>query len=148
MKVSDRGIKLIQEFEGCSLVPYQDIVGKWTIGYGHLIRPTDDFDAPLTLSQATALLCDDLSKFEAWVLGYVTVDINQNQFDALVSFTYNLGPGALQKSSLLRKLNAGDYAGAAEEFPKWCKAGGKEIAGLLRRRNAEKDLFLTTLETS
>jgi len=143
LKVSDKGIKLIQDFEGCSLVPYQDIVGKWTIGYGHLIKPDDDFDAPLTHGQAVALLCDDLEKFESWVLGAVTADINQSQFDALVSFTFNLGPGALQKSTLLRKLNAGDYQGAADEFPKWCKAGGKEVAGLLRRRKAEREMFLS-----
>jgi lysozyme len=146
LKVSEVGIKLIQDFEGCSLVPYADIVGKMTIGYGHLIRPEDRFNPPLTHGQAVALLCDDLEKFESWVLGAVTVDINQNQFDALVSFTFNLGPGALQKSTLLRKLNGGDYSGAADEFLKWCKAGGKEVAGLLRRRKAERELFLTKVK--
>ena len=69
--------------------------------------------------------------------------VTQNQFDALVSFTYNLGAGNLRSSTLLKKLNAGDYAGAADEFPKWNKAGGKELAGLTRRRNAERDLFLS-----
>lgn len=142
MKVSDRGIKLIQDFEGCMYLSYLDIVGKRTIGYGHLIREGETFREPLSPRDATELLCKDLEKCEAWVQGYVTADINQNQFDALCSFTFNLGPGSLQKSTLLKKLNAGDYQGAADEFPRWDKAGGKVIPGLARRRRAERDLFL------
>ncbi|MGL4733219.1 MAG: lysozyme, partial [Fusobacteriaceae bacterium] len=84
----------------------------------------------------------DLLRFEQKVLQLVIVKINKNQFDALVSFCYNCGSGNLQTSTLLRKLNAGDYPGAAEEFPRWNRAGGKVLNGLIKRREAEKELFL------
>lgn len=141
MKTSANGRKLIQQFEGCREKAYQDCVGVWTIGYGH----TGNVKVGQVISkeEADRLLSQDLVKFESGVEKNVKVALTQNQFDALVSFCYNLGVGSLQKSTLLKKLNAGDYKGAAEEFLKWNKAGGKVITGLVRRREAEKRLFLT-----
>lgn len=143
MQTGPNGLSLVKSFEGLRLTKYQDVVGKWTIGYGHLILPSESFPAPITESQAEALLRKDLSISEAGVSNLVKVPINQNQFDALVSFTFNLGVGNLQNSTLLKKLNAGDKQGAADEFLRWNKAGGKEVAGLTRRRAAERSLFLS-----
>lgn len=143
MNISNKGISLIESFEGLRLAKYLDVVGKPTIGYGHLILPSESFPAPITEAQAEALLLKDLGISESGVSKSVKVPLNQNQFDALVSFTFNLGVGNLQSSTLLKKLNAGDYAGAADEFLRWNKAGGKEVAGLTRRRAAERSLFLS-----
>ena len=141
MKTSANGIKLIQGFEGLRLKAYQDSVGVWTIGYGHT---GSDVTPGLVINQAQAdaLLARDLERFETGVTRLVQVPLNQNQFDALVSFSYNLGLGSLQGSTLLRLLNADDYAGAAAQFPRWNKAGGKELPGLTRRRAAEQAMFL------
>ncbi|MGR2678743.1 lysozyme [Chromobacterium haemolyticum] len=141
MKTSANGIKLIQQFEGLRLKAYQDAVGVWTIGYGHT-GPDVTPGLVITQAQADALLARDLSRFESGVTRLVQVPLNQNQFDALVCFSFNLGLGALQGSTLLRLLNAGDYAGAAAQFPRWNKAGGKVLPGLTRRRVAEQALFL------
>jgi len=138
---SKNGLALTKQFEGCKLTAYQDSVGVWTIGYGH----TGTFAVQgKTITQAFAdqLLLADIAKFEAGVLKLVRAVINQNQFDALVDFSFNLGLGNLGSSTLLKKLNAGDIKGAAEEFLRWDKAGGKVLAGLTRRRKAERDLFL------
>lgn len=146
MQTSDKGISLIKQFEGCKLTAYQDSVGVWTIGYGwtqsvdgKLIR------AGMTIKQETAerLLKTGLVSYESDVSRLVKVGLTQGQFDALVSFTYNLGARSLSTSTLLRKLNAGDYAGAADEFLRWNKAGGKVLNGLIRRREAERALFLS-----
>ena len=146
MKTSDKGIALIKEFEGCKLTAYQDSVGVWTIGYGW----TQHVDgkpirAGMTIKQETAerLLKTGLVSYEGDVSRLVKVGLTQEQFDALVSFTYNLGARSLSTSTLLRKLNAGDYAGAADEFLRWNKAGGKVLNGLTRRREAERALFLS-----
>ena len=139
MKTSKTGINLIKQFEGCSLTAYKCPAGAWTIGYGHTGGVTQG--QKITQAQAEAYLITDLGAYEKYVNQYVKVRINQNQFDALVSFTYNCGPGALKTSTLLRKLNAGDYKGAAAEFPRWNKGGGKVLNGLIRRRAAEKALF-------
>ena len=136
------GLELIKSFEGCILDAYQDCVGVWTIGYGS----TGSHVYPglsITQQEAEDLLKQDLSRFEKAVSSFVTVPINGNQFDALVSFAYNLGEGALQGSTLLWLLNQGDYAGAADEFLKWASAGGEILAGLVRRRKAERSLFLS-----
>jgi lysozyme len=143
MQTGREGIELIKGFEGLRLSKYQDIVGKWTIGYGHLILPKESFPNPLTEKQAEDLLRKDLGNSEAGVTRLVKVKLSQQQFDALVSFTFNLGVGNLQSSTLLKKLNAGDYSGAADELLRWNKAGGKEVAGLTRRRAAERKLFLS-----
>ncbi|MEH4621306.1 lysozyme [Enterobacter roggenkampii] len=146
MQTSDKGIALIKQFEGCKLTAYQDSVGVWTIGYGWT-QPVDGkpIRAGMTIKQETAerLLKTGLVRYESDVSRLVKVGLTQGQFDALVSFTYNLGARSLSTSILLRKLNAGDYAGAADEFLRWNKAGGKVLNGLTRRREAERALFLS-----
>lgn len=146
MQTSEKGISLIKEFEGCKLTAYQDSVGVWTIGYGWT-QPVDGkpIRAGMTIKQQTAerLLKTGLVSYESDVSRLVKVGLTQGQFDALVSFTYNLGARSLSTSTLLRKLNAGDYAGAADEFLRWNKAGGKVLNGLTRRREAERALFLS-----
>lgn len=146
MQISNNGINLIKQFEGCKLTAYQDSVGVWTIGYGWT-QPVEGKTVAkgmtITQQKASDLLTEGVAQYEKGVTNLVTVPVNQNQFDALVDFAYNLGVNALKGSTLLKKLNAGDYAGAANEFPKWNKAGGKELAGLTRRREAERSLFLS-----
>ncbi|HAV2174444.1 TPA: lysozyme [Enterobacter cloacae] len=146
MQTSEKGIAVIKQFEGCKLTAYQDSVGVWTIGYGWT-QPVDGkpIRAGMTIKQETAerLLKTGLVSFESDVSRLVKVGLTQGQFDALVSFTYNLGARSLSTSTLLRKLNAGDYAGAADEFLRWNKAGGKVLNGLTRRREAERALFLS-----
>ncbi|WP_409244568.1 lysozyme [Enterobacter asburiae] len=146
MQTSEKGMALIKQFEGCKLTAYQDSVGVWTIGYGWT-QPVDGkpIRAGMTIKQETAerLLKTGLVSYESDVSRLVKVVLTQGQFDALVSFTYNLGARSLSTSTLLRKLNAGDYAGAADEFLRWNKAGGKVLNGLTRRREAERALFLS-----
>ncbi|MEL4885699.1 lysozyme [Pectobacterium betavasculorum] len=146
MQISSNGINLIKQFEGCELTAYQDAVGVWTIGYGW----TQAVDGKsirrgMTIDSATAdrLLKTGVVQYEQAVNQLVKVAISQNQFDALVSFAYNVGTRSLSTSTLLRKLNAGDISGAADEFLRWNKAGGKELAGLARRRVAEREMFLS-----
>lgn len=146
MQTSEKGITLIKQFEGCKLTAYQDSVGVWTIGYGWT-QPVEGkpIRAGMTIKQETAerLLKTGLVSYESDVSRLVKVNLTQGQFDALVSFTYNLGARSLSTSTLLRKLNSGDYAGAADEFLRWNKAGGKVLNGLTRRREAERALFLS-----
>ncbi|MNR27868.1 Lysozyme RrrD [compost metagenome] len=141
MKTSQRGIDLIKRFEGFELEAYQDSVGVWTIGYGHTIgvKPGDR----ITQAQADLTLMRDLTIYETGVSNMVLKPITQGQFDALVSFAFNLGIGALGKSTLLQKLNAGDPVGAVMEFQRWVYAGGKKLNGLVKRREAERDLFVS-----
>lgn len=142
MKISQRGLDTIKAFEGLELKAYYDAVGIITIGYGSTgphVKP----GLVITPSEAEDLLRKDVTRFEACVEKQVTAPINQNQFDALVSFAFNLGCGNLASSTLLRKLNAKDYAGAAEQFLVWNRAGGRVLPGLTRRREAEKALFLS-----
>ncbi|MEN6082592.1 lysozyme [Chromobacterium piscinae] len=142
MKTNTAGINLIKQFEGVRLQAYQDAVGVWTIGYGHT-GPEVKAGIRISQQQAEQLLATDLEKFETGVGKVVTVPLNANQFSALVSFSYNLGLGNLQSSTLLRLLNKGDYTGAAGQFPLWNKAGGNVLPGLSRRRLAEQTLFQT-----
>jgi len=142
MKISAKGLKLIQDFEGLELTAYKDAVGILTVGWGST-GPHVKAGMTITRQQAEALLLSDVSRFERGVTELVKVPLSQNQFDALVSFSFNLGLANLKSSTLLRKLNSLDYAGAALEFPRWNKAGGKVLAGLTRRREAEKKLFLS-----
>lgn len=140
MNISTIGLGLIQEFEGCKLDAYKCPAGIWTIGIGHTkdVKPDDK----ITESQALELLREDVRWVEKAIDEHVQVKINQNQYDALSAFIFNVGAGAFSLSTLLKKLNAGDYDGAANEFPRWNKAAGKELPGLTRRRAAEKALFL------
>lgn len=140
MKTSSTGRALIRQFEGDQLKAYLCPAGALTIGVGHTGSDVEPGQT-ITQAQSDALLAKDLEKFEAAVSRLVRVPLTQNQFDALVSFAFNLGAGALQSSTLLKKLNKGDYQGAGAEFGKWVKAGGKTLTGLVRRRAAEAALF-------
>lgn len=142
MKISQKGVGLVKKFEGLELKAYKDSVGVVTIGYGST-GPHVFMGQVITESQAEALLIKDLSRFESGVTELVKVPLTQNQFDALVSFSFNLGLGNLKSSTLLKKLNAKDYIGASKEFERWNKAGGKVLNGLTRRRLDEKELFLS-----
>lgn len=139
--VSPAGVELIKSHEGLSLKAYPDPGSggePWTIGYGHTggVKRGD----VITQSQADAFLRDDLRRFERAV-SRLAPNTTQNQFDALVSFAFNLGEGNLEKSTLLKKHNAGDYAGAAKEFIRWNRAAGKVLNGLTRRRTEEAALY-------
>lgn len=146
MKTSEKGINLIKSFEGFSSTPYLDIAKIPTIGYGftHYLDGTKVklSDKAISLEQAENILKLSLRNYENVINENVKVQLNQNQFDALASFVYNVGGTAFKNSTLLKKLNQVDYLGAAEEFLRWNKAGGAENKGLTRRREAEKALFL------
>ena len=145
-KTGKAGIDLIKEFEGFRSKPYLDAVGVPTIGYGatHYGNgvKVKMSDKPITEAEASALLQDMLKQYEKAVLDNVTSKINQNQFDALVSFTYNLGVANFKKSTLLKKVNANPMdLTISHEFLRWNRAGGKVLAGLTRRRKAEAELY-------
>jgi lysozyme len=144
---SVQGMELTKGFEGLSLTAYQDCAGVWTIGYGHT---GPDLIAGMTITEADAeaLLRADLATAVACVNRAVNVSINQHQFDALVDFCFNAGRGSLLPSTLLRKVNAGDFEGAAAQFGLWVHAGGRVVSGLVRRRKAEAALFARSAELS
>ena len=139
MKISQYGIDLIKHFEGCELQAYQCAAGVWTIGYGHTkgVQPGDEWSE----DHANHMLEVELEEYENYVSTAVTVPLSQNQFDALVSWVYNLGNGNLTSSTMLKVLNSGDYAGVPAQIKRWNKAGGKVLEGLTRRRQAEADMF-------
>ena len=142
--VSTAGINLICSFEGLRLNAYDDGVGVWTIGFGTTIYPNGikvKRGDTCTEAQAKAYMAHDLKKFELAVNSSVTMSINQNQFDALVSLAYNIGTNAFKNSTLVKKLNANDVRGAAAQFSVWNKAGGKVMQGLVNRRAVERKLF-------
>jgi len=140
MKTSATGLELIKGFESLGLKAYKCPAGVWTIGYGST-GPHVKEGMVITELQADALLAKDVQRFEKSVNELVKVELNQNQFDALVDFCFNLGGGALKSSTLLKLLNKGDYRNAGYEFEKWCKSGGKVLKGLQRRRITERYLF-------
>ena len=144
MQISPAGIAAITSYEGQRLTAYPDPgTGSmpWTIGVGHTggVMPCD----VITAEQSDAFLRADLGSAEAAVNRLVTVPISQDQFDALVSFVFNLGAGALHSSMLLRMLNAGDWPGAADQFLRWTMAAGRVLPGLVKRRISERTMFLT-----
>ena len=141
--INQEGLDIVKHFEGCYLKAYQDSVGVWTIGYGH-IKGVKEGDT-CTQEQADSWLRQDVGTAEGCVMGCAHVELSQGEFDALVSFAFNLGCTALRNSTLLRKLNASDYEGAAEEFMKWNHAGGQVLAGLTARRQAERERFEATV---
>lgn len=141
MRISDKGIELIKRFEGLRLEAYLDSVDVPTIGYGH--TRGIKLGQTITQEQADAFLEEDIHEFELAIQRLVHVNLTQNQFDALVSFTFNLGIGSLKQSTLLKKLNAGDITGAANEFNRWVYAGGKKLTGLVKRRSAERLMFIS-----
>ena len=139
MKTSAAGLSLIKKFEGCELEAYQCSAGVWTIGYGHTkgVTPSDS----ISQEEAEQMLVDELHEYESYVNEYVTVALSQNQFDALVSWVYNLGPANLKASTMLKVLNSGEYEDVPAQIKRWNKAGGKVLEGLIRRREAEACLF-------
>lgn len=147
MKMSEEGLELIKEFEGCKLEAYKCPAGVWTIGVGSTLyedgSKVQKGDYLESEDEAMDLLALTLGKYEQSVAKNVHVSLTQNEFDALVSFTYNVGGANLASSTLLKLLNSGESKSiVAKEFHKWNKAGGKELAGLTRRRQAEARLFL------
>jgi len=139
-KVSPEGLELVKKFEGFGPEPYPCPAGKWTIGYGHVITKGEKFGR-ISREEANALLRKDMKPFEETIRRYVDVELGRKQFDALSSFAYNIGPTAFRESTLLRKLNARDYSGAADEFPRWNKSEGIVLPGLVHRRYEEMGLF-------
>ncbi|QTD45487.1 glycoside hydrolase family protein [Ottowia testudinis] len=140
MKLSQDGLNMVKKYEGLFTKAYVCPAGVLTIGYGHTgagVKPGQR----ITEAQAEQLLRQDMGKFEAAVQRQVKVPLTQGQFDALTSFTFNCGEGALKNSTLLKKLNAGDYAGAQAEFHKWNKGGGRVLPGLVKRRAEEAQMF-------
>jgi lysozyme len=145
MEYSEAGLAKTKEFEGLRLNAYQDSGGVWTIGYGHTGKDVKR-GMTITQEQADELLKKDVQWAVDCVNKAVTQAVNQNQFDAMVDFTFNVGCGAFRGSTLLRKLNADDSAGAAEEFLRWKFVKGVEVVGLLRRRQADRTLFLAPVQ--
>ena len=145
MKISDTGIGLIKLSEGCILKPYLCSANVPTIGYGSTRyedgRRISMQDPSISQEQAERLLRNDLERTVKGVSTFVTAKLKQCQFDALVSLAYNIGLEAFKRSTLLRKLNAGDYQGAASEFARWNRAGGRVVAGLSNRRERERLMF-------
>jgi len=141
MKISKAGLDLIKQYEGLKLTAYRCSAGVLTIGYGHThgVKTGD----VITAQQADEYLREDVQIAELNVNTNVKTPLTQNQFDALVSFVFNVGVGNFVKSTLLKKLNTGNYSGAADELLKWVNAGGKPLDGLRKRRTAERELFLS-----
>ena len=137
--LSNKGTDLIRNFEGFRSHAYQDATGVWTIGYGHTknVQPTDVISA----AQGYSMLRNELIEYENYVNTLVKVPLYQHQFDALVSWTYNLGPTNLKNSTLLEVLNKGRYDLVPDEIRRWNRAGGKELEGLTKRREAEALMF-------
>ena len=141
MKTSQQGLELIKHYEGLRLKPYRCPAGLWTVGYGHLIGNgsvlPDSWNRTFSVAEANALLVTDVIRFERGVTRYCPVKLSQGQFDALVSFSFNLGLGTLQRSSLRQKINRGDIEGAKKVLLKYNKANGKVLKGLDLRRKDE-----------
>jgi lysozyme len=139
--ITQNGLDLIKRFEGFSRTVYFCPAGYPTIGYGHVVKDDEDFSAGVDEEQAEELLCQDAQIAERAVLRLINVPLTDGQFDALVSFTYNLGSGALQRSTLRRKINREEHAEVPEQFMRWVWAGGRKLKGLIRRRAAEANLY-------
>ena len=148
--MNDAGIKLVKDFEGCKLTAYLCPAGVPTIGYGHTgpdVSASDVGQLTITQEQADQMLLEDLYVVEARLKRNLLIEPNANELGAMVSLAYNIGMGNLKSSTLLRLWNAGaDKAQVAGEFPRWNKAGGRVLPGLIARRAAERDLFLTPVE--
>jgi lysozyme len=140
MRTSSKGIAFIKRHEGLRLTKYKDSAGFWTVGYGHLIKRGEKLDR-ISQWKADQLLKKDLRIAENVVNKLVRVHLSQNQFDALVSFAFNVGGGAFQRSTLLKHVNNENYGNAKHQFMQWVKAGGSKNRGLINRRKAEKLMF-------
>jgi len=139
MQISQEGIALIKKFEGCELEAYKCAAGVWTIGYGST-KGVKEEDT-ITQEEADALLLHEMKEYESYVKDSVAVDLDQNQFDALVSWVFNLGPSNLKASTMLKVLNNKEFEEVPSQIKRWNKAGGKVLQGLVRRREAEALLF-------
>lgn len=139
MQTSRTGIELLKHFEGCELKAYQDSVGVWTIGYGHTKGIYEGLE--ITQSEAEKMLQDELPEYEGYITDKVVPMLQQHEYDALVCWVYNLGPTNLSSSTLLKRLNAGEFKDVPFQMKRWDKAGGQPLLGLTRRRNAEALLF-------
>ena len=139
MKTSEEGKALIKKFEGCELEAYQCSANVWTIGYGHTAGVSEG--DVCTQEDADRMLAEDLEEFEGYVREAVDVPLEQHNFDALVAWTYNLGPGSLQSSTMLKRLNESNFDEVPSEMRRWNKSGGQVLDGLVRRREAEALLF-------
>ena len=149
MNINEKGLDLIKRFEGLRLNAYRDAVGVWTIGYGHTGRAGAPAVRPgMRISKAVAdeILQRDVNRFARAIAPHITAPVNANQFSALVSFAYNVGPGAFRRSSVLRAVNARNHAIVARRLGLWVKAGGRTLNGLIARRAAEAVLYNTPLE--
>lgn len=142
MRCNDAGLNLIKSFEGCKLTAYQDQGGVWTIGFGstgHAAYKGNSIDQ----TTADVILCEDLGMTEEGVAKRLRVKVNENQFSAMVCLAFNIGLGNFGMSTLLKKVNSGDFKGAASEFERWTKIQRQVSAGLTRRRKAERALFIS-----
>ena len=139
MNTSQEGLDLIKKFEGCELTAYQDSVDVWTIGFGHT-KGVEEGDE-ITQDEAEEMLASELDEYEGYINDMVECDLEQCQFDALVAWVYNLGPTNLKSSTLRKRLNSNDLDDVPNQIKRWDKAGGKVLAGLVRRREAESLLF-------
>lgn len=140
-RVTQAGLDLIKRFEGFSAKIYICPGGYPTVGYGHVVKDRAAFQWPITQAQAERILAKDVQSAERAVLRYINVPLTDGQFAALVSFTFNLGPGALQRSTLRRKVNRQEHDEVPAEFHKWVYAKGRKLPGLIRRRAEEADLY-------
>ena len=158
MKVSDKALEVIRHYEGVRTKPYQCPALLWTIGVGHVIDTNhgriplaerkalpipEGWNRTITMKEVDDILRDDLTRFERGVERYCPVPLTQGQFDALVSFSFNVGLGTLQRSTLRQKVLRGDMEGAADEFLKYTIGGGKVLKGLVTRRNDERAMFVS-----
>jgi lysozyme len=142
-RISENGLAVIKRWEGFSAKAYKDLVGVWTIGYG-ITDPSHAFEGnTITREFAEQLLIQHVAQDEISCRQLIKVPLSQPQWDAVVSLCYNIGPGAFARSTLLRKLNQSDFTGAYAEFPRWNRAGGKVVQGLVNRRKEEAGMFLT-----
>jgi len=139
MNINDKGLELIKQMEGFRADPYICPAGVLTVGYGH----TGNVTGSVTEEEAEELLKEDVKKAEETIEATVKTPLNENQFSALVSFIYNVGSGAFKSSTLKKHLDAGNFDAAANQFDRWVFAGGRKLPGLIKRRAAEKELFLT-----
>jgi len=146
MRISNKGLELIKEFEGFRSQPYLCSAGVPTIGYGSTYykdgRKVSLGDKAISKEEATELLEHTVNSFANGLKGKLEISLSQNQFDALVCLAYNIGLGAFSKSTLLKKINAKDFTSASSEFLKWDIANGKKLLGLRKRREREQQLFL------
>ena len=139
LKTSQEGISLIKSFEGCELTAYRCSANVPTIGFGHTAGVSDGDTC--TQEEAENMLAEDLEEFEDYVKNYVESELQQNEFDALVAWTYNLGPANLKESTMLKELNSGNFEEVPRQMKRWNRAGGEVLDGLIRRREAESRLF-------